>query len=368
MQPKDGCNPRGHRRGSKLVLLQNGGGVTATEYPESRPAATSSARRSSATPAPPAAITVGAVQAGVTNQPEPYSSRGPVTHYFGPVDGTAPAPPLSQTISKPEHGRHRLRPHDLLRADEPPAIFRFCGTSAAAPHAAAVAALARQANPALTPAQIGDGLAATARPVGRLRPRRGRRRAGRRPRLLEDVALPPVVTIVNPPQPISSNRSPSIGFSRQPPGVVLLLARRRRAACPAPRPSRRPTRSRDGTHGFAVRGEDLAGKVGVSRTVSFVVDTVAPRTSFTRKPRHDAAHPQAPGPGGLRLPLQRAGLDLHLQDRRRPRPLLPAAPGQALRAGRHVLRAMAVDAAGNVDKTPAIFRFRVKRVGRRSRR
>jgi hypothetical protein len=32
-----------------------------------------------------------------------------------------------------------------------------------------------------------------------------------------------------------------------------------------------------------------------------------------------------------------------------------------------VLRAMAVDAAGNVDKTPATFRFKVRQVGRRSR-
>ena len=37
------------------------------------------------------------------------------------------------------------------------------------------------------------------------------------------------------------------------------------------------------------------------------------------------------------------------------------------KVGRHVVRAMAVDAAGNVDKTPAAFRFKVVQVGRGSR-
>ena len=32
-------------------------------------------------------------------------------------------------------------------------------------------------------------------------------------------------------------------------------------------------------------------------------------------------------------------------------------------AGRHVLKVRAGDRAGNVDRTPAVFRFRVKRIG-----
>jgi len=46
----------------------------------------------------------------------------------------------------------------------------------------------------------------------------------------------------------------------------------------------------------------------------------------------------------------------------------PQRLARRFKAGRHVLRAMAVDAAGNVDKTPATFRFEVKQVGRGSRR
>ena len=44
-------------------------------------------------------------------------------------------------------------------------FWRFCGTSAAAPHAAAVIALMHQANPAKTPAQLKSALTGTAKPV-----------------------------------------------------------------------------------------------------------------------------------------------------------------------------------------------------------
>ena len=33
-----------------------------------------------------------------------------------------------------------------------------------------------------------------------------------------------------------------------------------------------------------------------------------------------------------------------------------------LRAGRHRMRVVAIDAAGNRDATPAVYRFRIKRV------
>ena len=46
----------------------------------------------------------------------------------------------------------------------------------------------------------------------------------------------------------------------------------------------------------------------------------------------------------------------------------PKRLGRRFAVGRHVLRAMAVDGAGNVDKTPATFRFKVKQVGPGSRR
>ncbi|HSC21165.1 MAG TPA: S8 family serine peptidase, partial [Solirubrobacterales bacterium] len=150
----------------KFILMENGGGVSATEYPVSEgedvvgPAIFGHAGAASA-------ISVAAVPFSNSGKVERYSSRGPVTHYFGPVDGTTPALPLGlpEEVAKP----------DLAATDCGATTFfaflsggtwRFCGTSAAAPHAAAVAALVRQAKPTLPGQQVRDALTGSATPVG----------------------------------------------------------------------------------------------------------------------------------------------------------------------------------------------------------
>lgn len=150
----------------KLILLQNGGGVSATEYPQSSggdvvgPTVFGHAGAEGA-------IAVAAVPFDDATAAERYSSRGPVTHLFGPVEGPLPALPLGspQVIQKP----------DLAATDCGATTFfaflaggtwRFCGTSAAAPHAAAVAALVRQAEPAASGPQVREALTETAAPVG----------------------------------------------------------------------------------------------------------------------------------------------------------------------------------------------------------
>lgn len=156
----DGSDPR-----LKFILLQSGG-VTASEYPTSSggdvvgPTIYGHAGAASA-------ISVGAVPFNNSGKIESYSSRGPVTHYFGPVEGTTPAAPLGapEELAKP----------DLAATDCGATTFfaflsagtwRFCGTSAAAPHAATAAALIRQAKPALLNHQVRDVLTDTAVPVG----------------------------------------------------------------------------------------------------------------------------------------------------------------------------------------------------------
>ncbi|TMC47140.1 MAG: hypothetical protein E6J26_11625 [Chloroflexi bacterium] len=76
--------------------------------------------------------------------PETFSSRGPARHYFGPVVNTIPAPAIAtQFIQQP----------DFTATDGGCTTFfggfsggcyRFFGTSAAAPHAAAVGALIKE--------------------------------------------------------------------------------------------------------------------------------------------------------------------------------------------------------------------------------
>jgi subtilisin family serine protease len=109
------------------------------------------------------AITTAAVDVRYLSMPDYYTSPGPVTYYFGPADGTNTAALLSspEVLSKPD-----LAAVDCVQTSFFPASgYYFCGTSAAAPHAAAVAALMLARYPSLTPAQVLARLNATARAV-----------------------------------------------------------------------------------------------------------------------------------------------------------------------------------------------------------
>ena len=164
-----GGNPR-----LKFILLQNGGGVTATEYPRSGggdvvgPSVFGHSGSSSA-------IAVGAVRfsAGKTSAeaPEEYSSRGPVRHLFAPVEGTAPSAPIGEeVISKPDVVATDCGVTTFFAFQDNLGAWRFCGTSAAAPHAAGVAALMQGVEPGASPAEIRAALAGTANPVGAFGP------------------------------------------------------------------------------------------------------------------------------------------------------------------------------------------------------
>jgi hypothetical protein len=151
----------------KLALLENGGGVEATEYPRSSGedvVGPTIFGHSGST----RAISVAAVPFSSNSQPEPYSSRGPVIHGFGPVEGTTPAAPLGppeEIISKPDVTATDCGKTTFFAIFASP-FWRFCGTSAAAPHAAAVAALMLDAEPAADPEAVRTALEGSATPVG----------------------------------------------------------------------------------------------------------------------------------------------------------------------------------------------------------
>jgi hypothetical protein len=105
------------------------------------------------------AYSVAAANWSTPNTPETYSSRGPVTILFQPVPSTRPVTP--QVLNKP----------DFTAVDCVSTSFAansgfspFCGTSAAAPHAAAIAALMLQDKP-INATQVGDFMAATSTPI-----------------------------------------------------------------------------------------------------------------------------------------------------------------------------------------------------------
>ncbi|HEY3342410.1 MAG TPA: S8 family serine peptidase, partial [Anaerolineae bacterium] len=88
-------------------------------------------------------MSVAAVPYNSMTTPEDYSSRGPAVHYYGPVLGSTAAPGITpETIQQPDFtatdGGCTSFFGNLM------GCYRFYGTSAAAPHAAAVAALALQ--------------------------------------------------------------------------------------------------------------------------------------------------------------------------------------------------------------------------------
>jgi Calx-beta domain/Subtilase family len=111
-------------------------------------------------------ISTAAVRYSDSTTPEPYSSHGPVTYYYGPVNGTTPAAPLSSplVLSKPDIAATDCAATSFFYQWDGSA-YRFCGTSEAAPHAAAVAALMLNHGLTLTPAQVLARLKTTAHAV-----------------------------------------------------------------------------------------------------------------------------------------------------------------------------------------------------------
>lgn len=299
----------------KFILLQNGGGVSAIEYPESSggdvvgPAIYGHAGAASA-------ISVAAVPFNNSAKIEPYSSRGPVTHYFGPVEGVLPAAPLAtpEEVPKPDIAATDCGATTFF-AFLSAGTWRFCGTSAAAPHAAAIAGLVRQAKPAFSEQQVRDTLTGTAVPVGAFPPEAAG--AG----LLDAFAA-----IDGLPDPIEGgDGSSEVVPPVEPPsggGTAQVVM-----PAPVPPPPSPP-----------------------------------PTTRFVKRP---ATVVRTRG-SGMRLAFRFASDDaaatfLCRVDRGRFR----ACPARFVRRfgfGPHVLRVRAKSPNGLVDPSPAVFRFRVERV------
>jgi hypothetical protein len=150
----------------KLIFLENGDtGVFPTEYQTS----------SGGDTVGPAifghngagnAMSVAAVPYNNSATVETYSSRGPVTLRFGPVNGTTPASAITpHTLAKPDIAATDCGVTTFFASFDG-TNWRFCGTSAAAPHAGAVAALEYQVKPAATFQQVRDSQTSTAVAVG----------------------------------------------------------------------------------------------------------------------------------------------------------------------------------------------------------
>lgn len=355
------CNPGASGASPRLKFVFLQGGVTETEYPESS-AGDSVGPSIFGHAGAAGAVSVGAVRFNSISAAEVFSSRGPFTRRFGPAAGSGAAPPIApQTTVKPDLAASDGVANTFFGAPVG-GTWRFFGTSAAAPHAAAVAALMRQANPEASAAQLRHELLDTALPVG----------AGSSEAVgaglidaygaVAALALPPKISLTKAPEPLGRNRRPTIEFSANRP-VSFTCQVDGGVPQPCSSPYTLPNPLADGPHGVAVSGLDRNGRQGSSGPYSFYVDTRAPRTRIVKHPRKL-----------IRTKKRRSRVVFRFRSSE-PDPVFVCKVDRGLLRfcgprvsrrfgpGRHMLLVKARDKAGNVDRTPAVFHFRVKRVG-----
>ncbi len=121
------------------------------------------------------------------------------------------------------------------------------------------------------------------------------------------------------------------------------------AACTSPRTT---APLGDGAHTFRVRGRDAIGNVGPAVVRTFTVDTTAPTTAISTKPK---ALTRSRSPKFSFKANEPAVIECSI-DGKKYEVCSVIGP---LKDGRHTLRARAYDEAGNTDATPATWTFRV---------
>jgi len=109
---------------------------------------------------------IAAIKYDTTTAPEDYSSRGPATYCWNPIVGTTAASALPSCVTSTVTLTATDGARNSFFGEADGGIFRFFGTSQAAPHAAAIAVLQVQARPCRTPVQILAAQQASAVPVG----------------------------------------------------------------------------------------------------------------------------------------------------------------------------------------------------------
>jgi hypothetical protein len=284
------------------------------------------------------AISVGAVPFNDGSLPEEYSSRGPVTHRFEPVEDTEPAEalPSAETLSKPDVaatdcGATTFFGFQLEEEGEP--VWRFCGTSAAAPHAAGVAALMLDAKASASPAEVRAALFSSAVPVGAF----GACAVGaglvEAVGATEDLLTPPspVAPACSPPAPegsVEEAQAPGFWGSEVPPT----------ASVPSP-PSGGP-----------------------APPPAVTTDETDPRTFLRRHPPRIVRSRRRAATVAFRFGADESRVTFLCRVDRGTLRECPERFVRRWRVGPHVLRVLARDAAGNSDDTPAVYRFRVKRI------
>ncbi|HKZ15828.1 MAG TPA: S8 family serine peptidase [Solirubrobacterales bacterium] len=309
----------------KFALLENGGGVSKTEYQKAEGGGIKIGPTMYGHAGTAGAITVAAANYEQSPtapvEPEKYTSRGPATHYFGPVvSSSKPAAELAkQEVLEPSVTGTDCASTTFfasLLADG----WHFCGTSEAAPHVAAVAALMRQTEPSATPSQILAALKSTATHfVGLKKPS-----AVGAGLVNAEAAIPAVggVPVSDPASvvvpAVGETTPPTQGTATPPPGSSSPPAKKKHK--PKARIVAHP-KALEKTHKSSIVARFRFAANEASVTFSCQVDKASQRPCGARYKR-------------------RFGI------------------------GSHVVKVRAVSSAEHASSSPVSFRFRVKRVGR----
>lgn len=340
-----------------------------------------------------AAITLGAVKdtesATAPEEPETYSSRGPVTHYFGPVVGIAPAAALGtpEEITKPNVTATDCASTTFF-ARLRPTGWEFCGTSEAAPHAAAIAALMKQTDPPATPAAIVAAMEGSATAFHRITSvdavgagmvnalgaitALGGAPVDDPPSFVvpslkkEGEEPAPTVSITKKPGPLTKEDRPTFEFTSSRP-VSFACQVDGGTPQPCASPYVVPTALADGEHGFVVTGTDAQGRSGSSGVYRFVVDTKAPKVTIVGHPKKLVRTRKKSVVARFRLRASEAPVTFYCQVDKLPLRICGQSFSRHFTPGHHVLKVRAMDQAGNIAAKPTAFRFQVKQVGRRTR-
>jgi hypothetical protein len=322
----------------KFGLIENGFGVAGTEYPRSSGGdvvgPTIFGHSGTA-----AAISVGAVPFDNSAVAEEYSSRGPVRHDFGPVTGTEAAAPLvpPEILSKPDVAATDCGLTTFFARFELGG-WRFCGTSAAAPHAAAVAALMLGAKPTATPAEIKAALRESAVEVPNGDPCSVGAGLVEAVGAIEDLLVPPGVTSPQCEAPVEEvlpdeARAAGDWGSETPPSPPV-------APISTTPPVETPVTNENGSTSPRRPRTFLLQRPGSvirthGRSARVVLHFGADEANVSFVCRID---------GGFFRPC-------------------PETLARRFSLGSHAVLVVARDADGNADRTPVAFRFRVKHVG-----
>jgi hypothetical protein len=163
----------------------------------------------------------------------------------------------------------------------------------------------------------------------------------------------PQTTITSGPTGLVSDATPTFGFSSEP-GATFQCRIDAGAFAACSSPFTTPTLG-NGPHTFAVRAVDAATNVDASpATRGFTVDTVAPETTFTRTPGKTVFTTRVK----FRFISNEAGVTFECKKDAKAYKPCTSPLRWKVKLGKHVLRVRAIDAAGNVDPTPARYRFK----------